>query len=344
MEDCSVGIGTNWTGAGSIGLQTQGRELSTFNRLILLADIPLSIEPNANAPRTSEDCDHFHFCDLYLLPNATNPCVVIADGVTPTNLTFDGYQAWVGGGYGLYWSDTTSVSAAQNLVFRGVRYEQGQLATGYAVYISRLATIEFVRFESVALGLASRGMYLRGCSFVTLANVNYAGSSIALDCDGSCDNVNWDNCFWQSGCTVTMTNLVDAFAPVRPGSVAYPDVSTATWTKTSNGTPWGRRFGIDVGAGRGTLASGANVIVPFTGEQTTGVVTVTAAGATQQEAATFSIGGAIIAVKKMAGTAKTADANVPNCLCLIASGGAFPQLVNNLGEAVTYSWTTEWTQ
>lgn len=343
LEDFAVSPIGGWTGAGSIGLQTQGRDLSRFTRLSLAADIPISIEPNCNAPNTSEDCDHFHFSDTYLMPSGTNPSVLIASGVVPTNLTFDGYNAWVLGGHGLYWNDSKSVASAQNIRISGMRHEQGTLSSGYAIYLSPHASAQFVRLENIACGVTGGGLYLRRMTTVTLANVNYAGAGVAIDCDSTCDNIDWDNCFWQSRSRVIMTGLTKAFSPVRASSGTYPEAQTATWTKSSNGTPWGTTFGVFHGAGQGSLANGASVALPLTGDQHTGAGIVTASGATQQEAAIFSIGGkGPTKVKKLSGTANTADTNASNKLCLIESANS-PVIVNNLGESVHYSWHTQWT-
>ncbi|MCI0556602.1 MAG: glycoside hydrolase family 55 protein, partial [Anaerolineae bacterium] len=65
-----------WTGNGnSVGLRIRGRETGLIDNLQITADLPLVIEPNDQNP--SNDLDHFHFSNLYLLvtEGARHPCI-----------------------------------------------------------------------------------------------------------------------------------------------------------------------------------------------------------------------------------------------------------------------------
>lgn len=101
----TAAFSNQWSGANSIGLQTNGRDSLAAKNLFISADRPLYIKQN---PNSSIDVDHFHFTNFYPIANG-HPCIEVEDGVNVTRLIFDGYQPWVGGTYGFYWLDRKSV-------------------------------------------------------------------------------------------------------------------------------------------------------------------------------------------------------------------------------------------
>jgi len=189
----------------SIGLQIQGRQSSIFKNLTIVTDIPISIEDN---PNSTVDADHFHFQDCYLIAtDMSQPIVRIATGINLTNVTFDGYQAWVKGSYGLFWEDTTTSQSSENLRLENIRWEQSTNATGYAVYISHNYVLNNLTVKNLYAGSGTdhRGLYFRKCKHIHLDSTFYAGTGEALNADNSNEHITFTNCFWQAGSSVTFT-------------------------------------------------------------------------------------------------------------------------------------------
>jgi len=209
-------INFNSTDGASIGLRTRGREQNVFNAINCSADIPLLIDTNADPSMANhiEDADHFHFSDMVLMPSGTNSCVKIADGVALSNVIFDGYQAWVGGGHGLYWNSTASTVSSFNLCIRNLRREQGTAGAYYGIYINATSGyLTNLQLDNcIFSSTGANGIYLRGVLYSTFVNVT-ALSGVALDMDGSAyldQSVSMMGCFWQAGTTANMLNLRDS--------------------------------------------------------------------------------------------------------------------------------------
>ncbi len=175
LRNLSVG---DWNGNGSIGLQYRGRDLLTASNLTLFADRPISIEDN---PNDTIDIDHAHFSDLYLGvtggPASEEASVTIASGVNLTNVTFDGYQSWVLGKYGLYWDDTSTDGVSSNLVLRNVRWEQSsEAADGYLVYLSHHYSLHNLVLDNLygacnqRCDQSTHGIYLHKVRGATISN------------------------------------------------------------------------------------------------------------------------------------------------------------------------------
>lgn len=109
-------------GTGSICVYTHGREAITLRGLTLQCDKPLEIGLN---PHAYLSVDVSHFSDLYLLPSATFPPVMVDPGVVFTDTTFDGYQAWVGGTGGFAYNDTAAFGVVSSVNAAGAGYTAG---------------------------------------------------------------------------------------------------------------------------------------------------------------------------------------------------------------------------
>lgn len=225
---------TSWSGggAGSTGIQVNGREFGLFRNLYIGADRPLVIGTNPNSAAIG--IDQHHFPDCYFTGKDTDayPIVEILDDVVLTQVTFDGAQAWVNGSYGLYWNYTGSV-VSNGLQLENVRWEGQSNASGYLVYLNRTtAYLNNVYIKSCYGGLDINGFYLRLIDRVTLDHVYYVSSTLkGIDFDSAVGEVILRNCLWQTGSTATIAgHTLVSCAPYITGAT----YNTATWTSASS--------------------------------------------------------------------------------------------------------------
>jgi hypothetical protein len=240
IEDIVVGGsvvsgGSNfWSGgAGSVGILVKGREATQLNRIYVYADKPIQISTN---PNNSISIDHFYFLNCYLGANGF-PCVTIDSGVNLTNVTFDGYQAWVLGTYGLYWLDTTTSVVSTNLTLLNVRTEQGADATAYSVYISRNYDLQAFKIDTSQIDSNRNGIYLRNVVHASIYNVvdgGTAGTHVNLNVDSTVKEIDIRNCLWNTGATASITGQNIVFSTQGPISAALP--STVLYTSVTNPT------------------------------------------------------------------------------------------------------------
>jgi hypothetical protein len=244
VEDVTTGPRTKWNGAGSIGLRTRGREFLSVNRCNFAADNPINIDVNPNS--STIHADLFNFNNLYLQAEIGYANILVSDGVLLSNTIFGGYQSWVNGTHGFYWSNTTSPGASHNVIFNNVRFEQPAVTTGWTFYIdhgtgSRLTGLEF---NNAYAPTGSQGWYLRDTNRVKLINTNYASSSlVAMDFDDVFD-LSLDNAWWQTGSTanipsdyrLSLARYTDNSAPL-PVSGQYDNSTTAGRSNIITGGP-----------------------------------------------------------------------------------------------------------
>lgn len=212
IEDISIaGANGYWRGASSVGLRTQGRELTTIKNVTIYAEKPIQISDN---PNHTIDIDHFHFQDCCLAgyASAQQPLITIDSGINLSDVTFDGAQAWVGGAGGLYWNDTTSTIASYGLTIKNVRTEQTVNPASWAIYLGRNQSLYSLRLENVYVDPNQKGLYLRNCYGTTLDNFTFTGSGVALDVNGTNWGLDARGCFFLGGSTVNLVsqNLVAA--------------------------------------------------------------------------------------------------------------------------------------
>jgi hypothetical protein len=180
----------HWHGGtgGSTFLYIRGRDTTTISNLNVFADKPIRIG-TIPAPHTAAGigCDHFNISNCYL-GNIVSayPIVTIDTGVNVTNVTIDGYQAWVGGTYGLYWDDTTAVQASSSLSISNVRWEQQSGTTGWMVYINRTQQLQQLRLANMYGGLSTNGISIQNCFDFTIDQVFYVGTQTGLNIDSTC--------------------------------------------------------------------------------------------------------------------------------------------------------------
>src|SRR4029077_20912322 len=207
LRDIAV---SNWSSAGHdcIGVPFWSRQTHEFSDVTLFADIPISIETN---PNISISIDHYHFFNCSLSATA-NPFIVIADGVNLTQVTFDGYQAWVGGTYGLFWNDTTTAQSSNGLTLKNVRTEQGTSVTAYAVSITHNTNMQGLVIDNCNFAPDRRGFFFRKVFSWHIKDSFYSDpAKEALNIDSSTSIGRSSNTFWQTGATATITGLTRIF-------------------------------------------------------------------------------------------------------------------------------------
>ncbi|KKR35545.1 MAG: hypothetical protein UT67_C0001G0050, partial [Candidatus Magasanikbacteria bacterium GW2011_GWA2_40_10] len=192
-------------GNDSIGIKLRGREMTLLRNISVGADKPLVISDN---PNHTIDVDHLHVENATFTASGTNPNVTIDSGVNLSNVTFDGYQAWMLGGYGLYWKDTSTVMTSINLVLKNIRWEQSTYASGYLFDIEHNLTLQNLVMENVYGGLSTNGIKLRNIHWATLENYMYVDTAkTALDVNTTTLSLVLKNVFFQAGSTSTFGGL-----------------------------------------------------------------------------------------------------------------------------------------
>jgi hypothetical protein len=336
IQYLSVGRGNTWRGRTSIGIETHGREAGLVSRTTVYADIPLYIR--ARYKGGSLDLDHFVFRDMYLQGSdgVSNPLIKIDGGLELTNITFDGYQAWVGGAHGLQWLDTTSVAVSSNISIANVRWEQSDNAKGYMIDIEKTGAAHVLQnlLLTNLYGVPNaRGVKLNGIRSTVLKGVYYPGMSEALNIT-NVDELALIECFWQTFSTVSLTNMEQLFAPITPRASHAPIPYTAFYISSSNRHKEVRVNDVAHWAAKGKLANGAKLDIPMNGIQVTAVVTVGANGATKHEG-----GQALVTAEnayRLSGTTNFDVQNVPGKLTVFRESQSVITLFNQLGETIDY--------
>jgi hypothetical protein len=209
VSDIGINSGS-WLGASSVGLQTLGRDTLRVERMSMYCSRPVLISVNPNF--ATLHCDHFHFTDCELGSTLTAGKIIeIADGVNISDPTFDGYQAWTLGKYGLFWQDTTSTVASYGLSLKGVRTEQATDSTGYSVLLNTSGqTLRGFKLDASVLDNLRNGIFLRNVHRVELASSEYTGTTgVALDMTFVSSSELLLNNFWaQAGSTAALTNAI----------------------------------------------------------------------------------------------------------------------------------------
>jgi len=230
-------------GTPSIALRTAGREVLTARVLEFFADRPIHIQNNANAVNSTEATDHFHFTDLYFSTQVASETGILIDAaVAVSNLTFDGYQAWVGGKYGLdYTAGGATGVTGFHAAFHNVRYEQSGDATGYA-FRWQPQGCQNLLFINCNFGAASNGSYIRNTARIEYNSCQFAGGAghVAADWDATCDSILVLNTFFQDLSTVNLGTLVEVFSlPKRntnspiPSTVYYANPAVTNQFKVA---------------------------------------------------------------------------------------------------------------
>lgn len=214
-----VGGAGFWSGgSGSIGIRTRGRDTSTFRDITAFCDKPLVISIN---PHSSISIDHHNFHNCFLGGNG-NPIVTIESGVTLTQVSFTGYQAWVLGTGGLYWVDATSPGSSNGLTIENLRYEGSTDATKYVAQINVTSPLQMFVIRGGQAG-ACRGFHLRNITQACFEDFYYTDNAKeAFNADNTCAQIYCKSCTWQNGSTATLSNLMVVKSDPTPSSGPIP--------------------------------------------------------------------------------------------------------------------------
>lgn len=323
----------------SMGIRTNGREVLTVRRADIFTDRPIHIRVNPNST-ANETCDHFHFTDLYFATQVTTEAGILIDAnCAPSNLTFDGYQAWIGGTYGLdYTAGGTTGIAGTMVTFHNIRYEQAAVTTGYAVRWQGQST-QNLQFISCHFGGAvNNGTYMRNVQRLGYTNCTFAGGGGTVAHDWTtCDQVWLFNTFSQVGSTVVLGTLEEvwslpfAASTPHPETIHYirPDLHAIRSVKVG---------GIHTYFYKGTVASGAFLNLPLltvgNGLKTSNwrASGYSATGPIEEGGSGFATAASI---KLLANSANFAGTNVGGKLCMFFNSSGNPMvLLNNTAQSL----------
>ena len=233
VKECGTNY-PHWLGNSSIFLGIYGREAGSVSDIYAKTNRPLVIGP-IPAPHSASGIgiDHFNFHNIYFIADS-NPVVEMLTGLLLTQVSFTGFQAWVGGTYGLYWNDTTTATISNGLVLENIRFEQTSDATKHLVYIAHNTALQGLSIIG-GQGGDRNGFYLRKVLKVLFESFYYTSATLeALNADTTVDEISMVNCFWQAGSTSGLTghDLVYS-SPKNPNTGAF--APNAAYCLTSNG-------------------------------------------------------------------------------------------------------------
>lgn len=180
---------------GSTGIRVAGRQSINIHDVLVDADKPMVIGEDPNTPGWG--ADHMHVWNWYSIANG-NPHLTVEDGTAISNMTWDGYQAWAKGTYGVYWVTPNTYYASLMIAFHNVRFEQVETTAGWIAYFAP-NSIQDLLIDGMyggitgdpVPGLSSNGYYFRNITNGVMIRSCYAGyptfggSYVAINADGS---------------------------------------------------------------------------------------------------------------------------------------------------------------
>lgn len=200
---------SNFTNGGKtcVGIQLKGRQSLKVDRVTISAPNPIVISKNSHSG--SPDADHYHLHNCYLLADS-NPNITVADGVNLSDLTIDGYQAWVGGTYGFQYNSTTDTTAGLSVRIQNARWEQGTGSSGYGIYYTSAQGVYGLLVENCYIGSA-KGFYFRNVNAGHMTGCVYATTSEALNVASSNVHMSFSNNFLNTagGATISASGFAN---------------------------------------------------------------------------------------------------------------------------------------
>lgn len=256
----------SWSGSNSIGIRLRGREALYINRVRMLADTPIRMEPCPNPPSTQSD-DHVHISNTYLssTPGGGNAIIYITDGTVLSNLTIDGDNGWLLDKYGIYWSDTSAPAAHNNIHINGLRMEQQVDVTGWGMYIDSTNQIQAVNIENAYFPLGN-GIHLNGAVEAKISHSVFSasdGTKKHFETTTGTKDLRFENVLWQVGPTATLTGLTLMEGAPQITAASLPPSAHYTDNTTAGTTPW-IHGGIQKFTGTSILVGAGTIIDPST--------------------------------------------------------------------------------
>ena len=244
------------SGNGSKAFELSGREACSFRRITAFSDSTVHFTANPNtSPTDGEDIDHWHFEDCYVGATTGHYIWTVADGLGVISLTFDGYQAWIGGDGGFKMNDNRSSPTipSRHLMFANIRGEQGFNTAGYWFNIVATEPIQQILFENCLGANGTNGILLNAvhrCSIKNATMATTSGTSLSVSGATSRSVIDMIGCNWQFGSTFTLTGYTPTSIK-HYDAANYAGPSTATYVSVRTDTK------VDVALVQATCADGA---------------------------------------------------------------------------------------
>lgn len=238
----------NWkgnSGSGttpSIGIWTQGRELSTIDRVSISADRPIFIDLDPNI--STENLDAWTFRDNYLLTQvSTEQGIVIVPGSIIYHSRWNGIDCIFGNGC-INWNETTAVAAVSyDNSFENLHHEQATAGTTYSYNFARsnagASFLQNLRIETAQAAINENGFLVqRTHNFLLKNGITPNTGGTAFNADSTNDDCQIEGGYFQTGGTVTnscahaTTNLTQLVSPL----LGTPTLTTPVINGTSTGT------------------------------------------------------------------------------------------------------------
>ena len=259
MRDVTIGPAGAWAGAGSIGLQTNGRELSVIDTVTIRADKPFVIGKNPNY--ATLDLDAWTFRKIYASALGAFPVYTVNDDTTLTSVTFE-QQVFTASKGAFSWIKTAGTAASYQITFRDIRHESpaDPAVESLAIINNSAAQIQGVLVDQYVIS-GSHGVRFFGVRDAVVRLFQFQdASNRGLLADSM--RLTLDQCFWQTGSTNTITNM-----ELRLGHRSTASTQTLPTTGVYEPTSNDKKHLIvtDTGywQGKGTIANGATVTLPL---------------------------------------------------------------------------------
>lgn len=295
------GVNGAWSGGGaSVAVQTEGRDTSIVESFAAYSDRPVLIKPNLT--ETDLDLDSWTFRDCYLVGSGNvHPIIEAEDGVSLTNVHFEGRQAWAFGSHGFYYVSSSHEVSPYSVSIKNVRWEQGTNAAGHVVHIDAEGMYNLI-LENVTASVRAnaedrdvQGFYFRNAKNVRLESCMHTAvranpelsppeTLVALDVDHSVEELVLENCFFNVGTTLSLGGLILAEGRGRNRQNITTDLATyqghytyQRYVSPNSLYQFVDNFGVKVWHDKGRVPS-ANTITAGTVTLTNGNKAVTGTG------------------------------------------------------------------
>ena len=276
MKMCTVlNIEINASGSTGtdIGMYLQGREATHIENVYINVKRPIYIGNDS-----AIGLDHFNFHNMYIISSSTTYSLIeIEDGINMSNVSFTGYQGWVGGNGAIY--DNGGNTEWLNCAFYNIRWESAGLLipTGskrpcIKINAGDAKNLNFYNCYIAGVeaddGSATTCVYLRnvikanfyGC-FFNAPDVD----SIWLDADNTCDDISGDIYTTQNAGDTNLGSYLMYALGVGPRQQS-PNDSTSmfyiTNTNFSRTNPYILINGVRMYTRTTEIADGSTIVLP----------------------------------------------------------------------------------
>lgn len=232
LHNVAIGPAGMWTGAGSIGVQFLGRELSVFGPLIdISADKPVVLSEN---PNSTLDCDKCHFHDITLTASG-NACFKVDSGVNLTAFVLDGSNSFNAGTAGFEYNDLSAgAQSNDDCVISGIRWEQTE-AVGWLVQFERTSNVQRgLRIIGCSSGVNSKGIRIKRATRPLVESCVIKVTGVDAVSFETVDVMNLFHNFFLGGSTITATGMTLVAAFVDPADNTEPGYVSMIYVDSTN--------------------------------------------------------------------------------------------------------------